>query len=104
MIILASYWKKPLLAMAKRLRKCQTAGELSARTLTQVEKDIFFGFYSIRKLVETIAQVTDESKKLRVDLIWYKTRNRRVNWINYLLLEKLYDLIPIPSLTNAWLG
>ena len=53
------YWKKPLLDMAKRLRKMRSVRKLTQRQLVQIERDIFIGFYSVRKLIETRTKLTD---------------------------------------------
>jgi len=65
------YWKTPLLRMARRLRALKTAGELSEKQLVQIERDIFIGFYSIRKLFETFGVMTDAARSLQVS---YGTR------------------------------
>lgn len=48
------YWKQPLLEMADRLEHLKTASALSDEELAQVERDIFIGFYSVRKLLEAL--------------------------------------------------
>jgi len=57
------HWKKPLLKMAERLHSLKRIGNLSEKRLTQLERDIFIGFYSVRKLIESHTKITDATKK-----------------------------------------
>lgn len=91
MIWESSYWKQPLLEMAGRLRALKSATELSEEQLVQIEKDILIGFYSVRKLFETVTKVTDATKQSRIELAWYPNR-RSVNWRNNHKIDELYDL------------
>lgn len=52
------HWKQPLLKMADRLAQFKASNELSDEELAQVERDIFIGFYSVRKLLEAPAKIT----------------------------------------------
>ena len=65
--------------MAKRLRSLKTTPELSEEALTQLERDIFVGFYSVRKLIEAVPKITDETKTCRVELSWFPSR-ASVSW------------------------
>ena len=87
---MSSYWKKPLLQMADRLRIQRTKEKLTERQLAQVERDIFIGFYSVRKLIETITKVTDSAKSMKVNLDWYPNI-KKVTWRNNHKLDELYD-------------
>jgi hypothetical protein len=77
--------------MADRFRSLKTAGELSEGQLVQVERDVFIGFYSARKLIETITKVTDATKDLGVPVKWHPNV-APVNWRNNHKLDELYDL------------
>lgn len=85
------HWKKPLLDMARRLRKLKISGELSEEQLAQIERDIFIGFYSVRKLIETVTKVSDSAKTLQVKIGWFHNR-KEVNWRNNHKIDDLYDL------------
>jgi hypothetical protein len=63
------YWKKPLLDMAKRLRSLKAAGYLTEKQMVQIERDIFIGFYSIRKLIEAKTKITDKTRLSEVKLL-----------------------------------
>lgn len=66
MIWESCYWKQPLLEMAGRLQHLKTASTLSDQELAQVERDIFIGFYSVRKLLEAPAKLTDKTRHLSI--------------------------------------
>ena len=91
MISESCYWKMPLLETAERLRSLKAVRGLNEEQLTTVERDIFVGFYSVRKLFETITKVTDSMKCLRVQVSWYPNR-KHVNWKNNHRIHELYDL------------
>lgn len=85
------YWKKPLLEMAGRLREFKFTADLNGEQLAQIERDIFIGFYSVRKLIETITKVTDATKSMQVQVGWHPNQ-KHVNWRNNHKLDELYDL------------
>jgi hypothetical protein len=84
------YWKQPLLEMADRLRSYKSQDDLSEEVLVQIERDIFIGFYSIRKLIESVTKITDAAKALKIRLTWYPNV-ARVSWRNNHRLDGLYD-------------
>jgi hypothetical protein len=83
------YWKQPLLEMAERLRGLKSAQALSTEQLVQIEKDIFIGFYSVRKLFETATKVTDSTKAKKVQITWYPNK-KPVSWRNKDRIDELY--------------
>src|SRR5215467_6617939 len=85
------YWKKPLLDMAMRLQKFRTAKRLTPKRLIQIERDVFIGFYSVRKLIESQTKLTDATKSLKLSVERYPNR-KRVNWFNNRCIDELYDL------------
>lgn len=91
MIRESSYWKKPLLSIAKRLRRFKTDAEITERQLANIERDIFIGFFSVRKLLDAITKVTDATRLFQVQLSWYPNL-KAVNWRNNHRIEELYDL------------
>ena len=62
------YWKQPLLEMADRLEHLKTSSALSDEEIAQVERDIFIGFYSVRKLLEAPAKITDKTRHRSISL------------------------------------
>jgi hypothetical protein len=90
MIAESSYWKQPLLEMAERLISLKTCGDLGEEQMAQVERDVFIGFYSVRKLFEAFAKVTDTTRAAKVLVLWHPNR-QPVNWRNSHKLNELYD-------------
>lgn len=74
MIHESAYWKQPLLETAERLRSFQVAQELSEEQCAQIERDIFIGFYTVRKLIETVTKLTDATKSLKLQLFCYNSK------------------------------
>ncbi|AZD05460.1 hypothetical protein C4K26_0019 [Pseudomonas chlororaphis] len=62
------YWKRPLLEMAERLERPKASNDLSEEQIAQVERDIFIGLYSVRKLFEAPAKITDKTYGLTLAL------------------------------------
>ena len=91
MIWESSDWKKPLLRMAKRLEKLKITKDITDKQFIQIEKDIFIGFYSIRKLIDTVTKVTDDTKNLKVSILWHPNI-KNVTLLNYWNIHELYDL------------
>ena len=91
MIAESKYWKKPLLRIAKRLRRFKSQHELTNRSFVQIERDVFIGFYSIRKLFDSFGKVTDATRGLQTQLLWYRNI-KLVTWRNKDDIEKCYDL------------
>jgi hypothetical protein len=87
----SSYWKKPLLNIAKRLRRFKTNTEITEAQLATIERDIFIGFFSVRKLFDAITKVTDATKLSKVQLLWHPNL-KAVTWRNNHRIEELYDL------------
>ncbi|WP_123478544.1 hypothetical protein [Pseudomonas canadensis] len=85
------YWKQPLLEMAHRLAHFKASNDLSDEEVAQVERDIFIGFYSVRKLLEAPAKITDKTRSLSIPLRKHSNL-KRVTWRNNHRLEELYDL------------
>lgn len=73
MIRESGYWKQPLLEMADRLEHLKAVSALFGEELAQVERDIFIGFYSVRKLLEAPAKITDETRHRSIPFISTQT-------------------------------
>ena len=67
MIYESHYWKEPLLASAKWLSKLRLIENTRETTYVKLEKELMLGFYSVRKLIETI-KISDSTKKLKFDI------------------------------------
>ena len=90
------YWKQPLLEVADRLESFKASQDLSEDQVAQVERDIFIGFYSVRKLFEAPTKITDKTRSL--SLILQKHPNLKpVTWRNN---HKLDELTTSPKATK----
>ena len=77
--------------MAIRLRRLSSADHLTQTQYVQLEKDIFLGFYTVRKLFETVTKVSDATKAKKLQLVWYPNK-KAVTWRNNHRVDELYDL------------
>ncbi len=69
MIYESRYWKEPLIESAAVLEDfAQQQIELSEEDATKIEKEIFIGFYAIRKLMDTV-KITDSTKNHKLFLV-----------------------------------
>lgn len=91
MISESRYWKQPLLEMADRLEASEAAKKLSEAQLVDIERGIFIGFYSIRKLLDCVTKVTDHTKNMKIEIAWYPNREP-VNLMHKDRIGELYDL------------
>jgi hypothetical protein len=89
MIFESGDWKEPLLEMAARLRSLKKT-RLTEKRLAQLERDIFIGFYSVRKIFDTVTRVTDATKSLKVQVSWHPNLTP-VTWRNNHRIDTLYD-------------
>lgn len=86
------YWKQPLLDSAEEFRKFKDLSDIDEEIYIQIEKAIFIGFYSIRKLLETEVKVTDDLKAGFHNVSWFQHVGPNVTWRNNHKLDKLYKL------------
>ena len=90
MIWESSYWKEPLLESASRLAEYSKSKDLDEAELVQIEKDMFIGFYAIRKLMDTV-KIKDSTRELKVQLSW-SPNLKQVDLLNSHRIDELYDL------------
>jgi hypothetical protein len=94
------YWKQPLLEAADRFEALKSTGELSDEQLAEIEREIFIGFYSVRKLFESVAKITDATKAMEIQVEWHPNREA-VTWRNNHKISELYDLTVSNQETRA---
>jgi hypothetical protein len=84
------YWKQPLLKAADWHEGLRITEKNSERTLVRVEREIFVGFYGIRKLLDTFA-VSDKIKAKIFDLKWFPILKSvdYLNWHTYMTTTTL---------------
>jgi hypothetical protein len=94
MITESYYWKKPLLAGAKAVRKYMNAARISDAQFARIEREIFIGFYSVLKLLEATGKVSPETRDMKVAIKRYQKRADKpvIDWYNRGEFWDLYDL------------
>ncbi|WP_428333778.1 hypothetical protein [Novosphingobium sp.] len=94
MITESYYWKKPLLTGAKFIRKYMDKEYITDAQFARIEREIFIGFYTVRKLLEATGKVSPETRDLQVSLKCYPKQNgpALVDWYNRSEFWELYDL------------
>lgn len=67
---------------------------LTDAQFARIEREMFIGFYSIRKLLEATGKVGPETRDVRLALKWYPKRDAAplVDWYNRGQFWDLYDL------------
>jgi hypothetical protein len=88
----SSYWKKPLLESSEKFKAFKELSDIDEETYVEIEKDIFVGFYSIRKLIETETKVTDDLKSGKHNISWFEHNGDEVTWRNNHKIDQLYNL------------
>jgi hypothetical protein len=94
------YWKAPLLEAVTRLRAFTVPGEISEQQLAQIERDLFVGFYAIRKLLDAPGKLTDATHATNVSLERHPNRVA-VTWRNNQKIDELYDLEATEQTTKS---
>jgi hypothetical protein len=84
------YWKEPLLKSASYLSRVSLNERTKESTYVRIEKEVFSGFYVIRKLIEA-QKVTDETKQMSFTLRHHPAV-RRVDHLNWHHIDQNYDL------------
>lgn len=94
MITESYYWKRPLLAGAATIRKYMDKDDITDAQFARIEREIFIGFYTVRKLLEAVGKVSPETRNMKVALTWHPKRAGQpiVDWYNRGEFWELYDL------------
>ena len=91
MIWESSYWKTDLLKQVAALKKRVTQKRWTEASLAKCEQNLMMGFYSVRKLIESLKLtdiVADSSYQIRS----YPPTGKRVTLLNNHKIDELYDL------------
>ncbi|MEZ0259523.1 MAG: hypothetical protein ACAH80_00845 [Alphaproteobacteria bacterium] len=92
MIYESSYYKNELQAIASRMRKRLQQKRWTDRSFFLLEKDVFYSFYIIRKLIEAPAKISSKTVNLKIKLSFYKPTNVKPNYLNRFEFYELYNL------------
>src|SRR3990167_2805901 len=100
MIQESSYWKNDLLKLACRLERRLIQERWGEKNFYTVEKEIFIGFYSVRKLIES-KRVPDHisGKKYNIHEVPYCEKHRNINIRS---LQSVYSQPPFCAFHSWW--
>jgi hypothetical protein len=90
MIYESRYWKEPLLRAASWLEKLRVRDETIDVSLARVEREVFIGFFAIRKLLDTF-KVSSSTKKLTFNLSWSPCL-AQIDYLNAHRIDQLFGL------------
>ncbi|NWN48003.1 hypothetical protein HT121_10380 [Pseudomonas sp. MAFF 301514] len=92
MIYESSNWKLPLVRAARWLEKTRVTDVTETRVLARAEREVFIGFYAVRKLLETF-NLSDSTRSLAWKLTCYRPKpGRIVDHLNRGDIFKNYEL------------
>lgn len=108
MIHESSYWKNDLLKLASRLERRLIQTRWAANNIYTLEKEIFIGFYSIRKLIES-KKVSDNLSSKKYSIHEFPYRGNPTSFMTH-FEDSEYDLskaktteISISTLCNQFI-
>jgi hypothetical protein len=90
MIWESSYWKDDLLKSAELFSKKEKQKVWPDRSLANIEKDLFLGFYAIRKLIES-KKLSTSIETMEVKAVSYPLLGKNVNLLNRHRAYEFYD-------------
>ncbi|MDT4291860.1 hypothetical protein RO575_20030 [Methylomonas sp. MO1] len=86
------YWKAPLVRAAGWLNLLRVNDKNSEAALARAEREIFIGFYAIRKLLSTF-KLSESTKQLKYEIEWFPGKpGRAVDYFNRSEIDELFDL------------
>ena len=92
MIHESRYWKIPLLRGATFLEKLVVIEENAESSLARAERELFIGFYAIRKLLPTF-KLSSATKALTNSVTWFAPRtDQPVDYFHRSDVDQLFDL------------
>ncbi|MCY1205087.1 hypothetical protein D9M72_166230 [compost metagenome] len=90
MISESHYWKRPLLRTATWLERWRLDEDVSERDLARIERELFVGFYAIRKLLDTF-KVSPGTRRRTYLMVWFPSVGT-ANCTNWHWLDEHFDL------------
>jgi hypothetical protein len=92
MISESSYWKTPLLRTATWLERLFAKEETIDKSLARIEREIFVGFYAIRKLIPTF-KLSNSTKQIKIDLQSFPIiKGETVDYFNKHNFDELFEI------------
>ncbi|MGN7100331.1 hypothetical protein ACTHR6_01895 [Ralstonia holmesii] len=90
MIYESRYWKRPLLRAATWLERLRVQEAHEERDLVRIERELFVGFYAIRKLLDTF-KVSTSTRKTTFSMSWSPCLEP-VDYMSAHRIEEKFDL------------
>jgi len=84
-------WKEELLKISDRLERRYNQKRWPERSFFLFEKEVFLGFFSVRKLMES-NKISEKVKDKEVELAVYPAGEKPVTLLNQHKFPELYDL------------
>lgn len=86
------YWRKELIKISKRIKKrISFSKEWNDKKYAEFEKEIMFGFYIIRKLLEA-NKLTSDFNSLKLECKVYSSNGKQMTLLNNHRFDENYDL------------
>lgn len=90
MISESRHWKEPLLRTAAWLERWRFSEECVDRNMVRIERELFIGFYAIRKLLDTF-KVSPETRQQTYAMLWHASTGT-TDYLNWHRLVENFDL------------
>lgn len=90
MISESRYWKEPLLRTAAWLERWRFKEESAERDMVRIERELFIGFYAIRKLLDTF-KVSPETRRQTYSMLRHPGTGT-TDYLNWHRLDEHFDL------------
>ena len=90
MISESHYWKRSLLRAATWLERLRIEETNEERVLVRVERELFIGFYAIRKLLDTF-KISPSTRTMMLAMVWSPCI-KTVDYLNAHRIDELFDL------------
>ena len=92
MISESRYWKTPLLRTATWLESLLVNEETVEKSLARIEREVFIGFYAIRKLIPTF-KLSNSTKQTKIILKSFPLAHGKiVDYFNKHNLDELFEI------------
>lgn len=90
MISASRYWKDPLIRTAAWLERWRFKEECAERDMVRIERELFIGFYAIRKLLDTF-NVSPETRRQTYSMLRHPSTGT-TDYLNWHRLDEHFDL------------
>jgi len=92
MISESRFWKADLLRWAEHLERRTKAQRWSEASTARVERAVMFGFFALRRLIESKGRLCDSTVQRRMRLKLFPSKSRHVTLLNWHKLDRHFAL------------